>query len=318
MTGAGSYLTWPDTVAGIAPMPAHAKPSQSFRGSIPALITPFRNGMVDERAFQALVERQIADGSHGLVPCGTTGESATLTMEEHVRVVELCVEAASGRVPVIAGAGSNSTVHAIELAKRCKAAGAGALLIVAPYYNKPSQDGLVAHYTAINDAVEIPVFVYNVPGRTVVDISVETVGRLAKLSNVVGIKDASADLSRVTRHRALAGEKFIQISGEDPSAIGFNAEGGVGCISVSANVAPKLCAQMQEATLQGAYEAARAIDDKLAALHKAMFCEPSPAPAKYALSLLGLCSDEVRLPLLTLTDPGKAQVKAAMTQAGLI
>lgn len=299
-------------------MPAHAKSSLSFHGSIPALITPFRNGMVDERAFQALVERQIAEGSHGLVPCGTTGESATLTMEEHVRVVELCVEAAGGRVPVIAGAGSNSTAHAIELAKRCKAARADALLVVAPYYNKPSQDGLVAHFGAINDAVELPMFVYNVPGRTVVDISVETIGRLSKLSNVVGIKDASADLSRVTRHRALAGEKFIQLSGEDPSAIGFNAEGGVGCISVSANVAPKLCAQMQDATLQGAFEAARAIDDKLAALHKAMFCEPSPGPAKYALSVLGLCTDEVRLPILTLTDAGKAQVKAAMTQAGLI
>jgi 4-hydroxy-tetrahydrodipicolinate synthase len=299
-------------------MPAHAKSPLSFHGSIPALITPFRNGIVDERAFQALVERQIAEGSHGLVPCGTTGESATLTMEEHVRVVELCVEAAGGRVPVIAGAGSNSTAHAIALAKRCKTAGADALLVVAPYYNKPSQDGLVAHFGAINDAVEIPVFVYNVPGRTVTDISVETVGRLSKLSNVVGIKDASADLSRVTRHRALAGEKFIQLSGEDPSAIGFNAGGGVGCISVSANVAPKLCAQMQDATLQGAYDTARAIDDKLAPLHKAMFCEPSPAPAKYACALLGLCSDEVRLPLLTCTDSAKAQIKSAMTQAGLI
>jgi 4-hydroxy-tetrahydrodipicolinate synthase len=290
----------------------------SISGSIPALITPFRNGIVDERAFQALVERQVSEGSHALVPCGTTGESVTMTFAEHVRVVELCVEAAGRRVPVIAGAGSNNTAHAIELAQACKKIGADALLIVAPYYNKPSQDGLVAHFTAINDAVDIPVVVYNVPGRTMVDISVETMGRLAKLSNVIGVKDASADLSRVTRHRAVCGDKFIQISGEDPSAIGFNAEGGNGVISVTANVAPKLSAQLQDATLRGDFEAARAIDDKLAPLHKAMFCEPSPAPAKYACSLLNLCSDEVRLPLLACTDAAKAQVRAAMTHAGLI
>jgi 4-hydroxy-tetrahydrodipicolinate synthase len=287
-------------------------------GSIPALITPFRNGMVDERAFQALVERQIAEGSHALVPCGTTGESATLSLNEHARVVELCVEAAARRVPVIAGAGSNNTAHAIELAEVAKRAGADAVLVVAPYYNKPSQAGLVAHFTAINDAVDIPIYVYNVPSRTVVDIAAETVGKIAQLKNVVGIKDASGDLGRVAWHRALAGERFIQLSGDDPNAIGFNAHGGRGCISVTANVAPKLCAQMQEATLQGAYDAARAIDDKLAPLHKALFCEPSPAPAKYACSLLGLCSDEVRLPLLTLTDTGKAQVRSAMTHAGLI
>jgi 4-hydroxy-tetrahydrodipicolinate synthase len=287
-------------------------------GSIPALITPFRNGIVDERAFQALVERQIAEGSHALVPCGTTGESATLSLNEHARVVELCVEAAARRVPVIAGAGSNNTAHAIELAEVAKRAGADAVLVVAPYYNKPSQAGLVAHFTAINDAVDIPIYVYNVPSRTVVDISAETVGKIAQLKNVVGIKDASGDLGRVAWHRALAGEKFIQLSGDDPNAIGFNAHGGRGCISVTANVAPRLCAQMQEATLQGAYDTARAIDDKLAPLHKALFCEPSPAPAKYACSLLGLCSDEVRLPLLTLTDAGKAQVRSAMTHAGLI
>lgn len=290
----------------------------SFYGSIPALITPFRNGIVDERAFQALVERQVSEGSHALVPCGTTGESATLSLSEHTRVVELCVEAAAGRVPVIAGAGSNSTAHAIELARHNKKVGVDALLIVAPYYNKPSQDGIFAHFKAINDAVELPIFVYNVPGRTVVDISVETMGRLAQLSNVIGDKDASADLSRVTRHRAVCGEDFIQISGEDPSAIGFNAQGGRGCISVTANVAPKLCAELQEATLRGDYERARAIDDKLAPLHKAMFCEPSPAPAKYACSLLNLCSDELRLPMLPCTDAGKAQVRAAMTHAGLL
>ncbi|OQW56935.1 MAG: 4-hydroxy-tetrahydrodipicolinate synthase [Proteobacteria bacterium HN_bin10] len=287
-------------------------------GSIPALITPFRNGIVDEPAFQALVERQIAAGSHGLVPCGTTGESVTLSLEEHVRVVELCVEAAAKRAPVIAGAGSNNTAHAIELAKRAKRAGADAVLVVSPYYNKPSQEGLVAHFKAINDAVDIPIYVYNVPGRTVTDISVETVGRLAQLKNVAGIKDATSDLSRVARHRALAGEKFIQLSGEDGSALGFNAHGGRGCISVTANVAPELCAKMQEATLRGDFETARAIDDKLAPLHKALFCEPSPAPAKHACSLLGLCSDEVRLPLLTCTDAAKAQIRSAMTHAGLI
>jgi 4-hydroxy-tetrahydrodipicolinate synthase len=287
-------------------------------GSIPALITPFRSGIVDERAFQALVERQIAEGSHGLVPCGTTGENVTLSLKEHRRVVELCVEAAGRKAPVIAGAGSNNTAHAIELAQIAKDVGADAVLVVAPYYNKPSQDGLVAHFKAINDAVDIPIYLYNVPARTITDIAPEAVGRIAQLKNVVGIKDATSDLSRVAKHRALAGDKFIQLSGEDPSAIGFNAHGGRGCISVTANVAPKLCAQMQEATLRGAYDAARAIDDKLAPLHKALFCEPSPAPAKYACSLLGLCTDEVRLPLLTCTDAAKAQIRAAMTHAGLL
>jgi 4-hydroxy-tetrahydrodipicolinate synthase len=289
-----------------------------FHGSIPALITPFRNGTVDERAFQDFVEWQIGEGSHALVHCGTTGESATLSVQEHVRVVKLCVEAARGRVPVIAGAGSNATDKAIELAKGAKAAGAAGVLVVAPYYNKPSQDGLVAHYTAINDAVDIPIVVYNVPSRTIVDISAETVGRIAKLSNVVGIKDASGDLGRVARHRALCGTKFVQLSGDDPNAIGFNASGGVGCISVTANVAPKLCAQMQDATAQGAFETARTIDDKLAALHKALFVEPSPAPTKYAASLLGKCAEDVRLPLLTCSDGAKAHIRIAMTQAGLL
>lgn len=287
-------------------------------GSIPALITPFRNGIVDEQAFQALVARQIAEGTHGLVPCGTTGESVTLTTKEHVRVVEMCVEAAARKVPVIAGAGSNNTAHAIELAEHAKRAGADAVLVVAPYYNKPSQDGMFAHFKAINDAVDIPIYLYNVPGRTVVDILPETVGRLAQLKNVVGIKDASSDLGRIAKHRALAGENFNQLSGDDPNAIGFNAHGGRGCISVTANVAPKLCAQLQEATLQGAYDTARAIEDKLWPLHKAMFCEPSPAPAKYACSLLGLCTDEVRLPITPCSDAAKAQVRSAMTHAGLI
>jgi len=299
-------------------MPAHSDLSSTVKGSIPALITPFRNGIVDERAFQGLVERQIAEGSRALVPCGTTGESPTLSTEEHVRVVELCVEIARGRVPVIAGAGSFNTAHAIELARHAKHARADAVLVVAPYYNKPSQDGLFAHYKAINDAVDIPIFVYNVPSRTIVDISVETMGRIAQLPHVVGCKDASSDMSRVARHRALCGEDFIQISGDDGSALGFNAGGGVGCISVTSNVAPKLFAQMQDATLQGAFGAARQLDAKMASLHKALFVEPSPAPTKYACSLLGLCSDEVRLPIIPCSDGAKAAIRGAMTEAGLL
>jgi 4-hydroxy-tetrahydrodipicolinate synthase len=288
-----------------------------FQGSIPALITPFMDGRVDAAAFQAFVEWQIREGSHALVPCGTTGESATLSFEEHVRVVTLCVEAAAGRVPVIAGAGSNNTAHAVALAKACQRAGADAVLVVAPYYNKPSQEGLVAHFSAVS-AVGIPVVAYNVPGRTIVDISVETMGRIAALPNVVAVKDATGDLTRVLRHRALCGEKFALLSGDDPSALGFNAYGGRGCISVTANAAPKLCGQLQEATLQGAFETARAIDAKLAALHKALFVEPSPAPAKYACALLGKCEEDVRLPLLKCTDSGKAAVRAAMAEAGLL
>lgn len=299
-------------------MPTERSPNRAIRGSIPALITPFRNGIVDERAFQSLVERQIAEGSHALVPCGTTGEAATLSTQEHVRVVELCVEAAAGRVPVIAGAGSNNTAHAIELARLAREAGADAVLVVTPYYNKPSQDGVYAHFKAINDAVDIPIVAYNVPSRTITDISVETMGRIAKLANVIGDKDASGDLGRVSRHRALCGEDFIQLSGDDPNAVGFNAHGGRGCISVTANVAPKHCSDMQEASLRGDFEAARAIDLKLAALHKALFVEPSPAPTKYACALLGLCGEEIRLPLLAVTDAAKTVIKDAMTQAGLI
>jgi 4-hydroxy-tetrahydrodipicolinate synthase len=289
-----------------------------IQGSLPALITPFRNGTVDERAFQNLVERQIAEGSSGLVPCGTTGESATLSQAEHKRVVELCVEAAAGRVPVIAGAGSNATAHSIELAREAKAAKADAVLVVSPYYNKPSQDGLYAHFKAISDAVDIPIVVYNIPGRSIVDISVETMGRIAKLKHVVGLKDATGDLSRVARQQAACGEKFVQLSGDDGSALGFNAHGGKGCISVTANVASKLCAEVHAACLKGDFVGARAIDAKLANLHKTLFVEPSPGPAKYAASLLGLCTDEVRLPILTLSDAAKSQVRAAMTEAGLI
>lgn len=299
-------------------MPAHNDLRSRIRGSIPALITPFRNGAVDDRAFQALVERQISAGTHALVPCGTTGESVTLSLEEHVRVVELCVEAAGGRAPVIAGAGSNNTAHAIELARWAKKAGADATLIVSPYYNRPSQEGLLAHFKAINDAVDIPIIVYNVPSRTVVDISVETMARLAALSNVIGVKDATGDLSRVARHARGCGEGFVQLSGDDPSAVGFNAHGGKGCISVTANVAPRACAELHEACLSGDFSRARELDYKLAALHKSLFVEPSPAPAKYACSLLGLCSDEVRLPIIPCSDAAKAQIKAAMQQAEVL
>lgn len=289
-----------------------------IHGSIPALITPFRDGIVDEQAFAALIERQIAAGSHALVPCGTTGESATLTAHEHERVVALCVEIAARRVPVIAGAGSNSTAHAIALAKHAKRAGADAALVVAPYYNRPNQEGIAAHFLAIANAVDVPIIVYNVPSRTIVDIAPETLGKIAAHPNVTGVKDATGDMSRVARHRALCGDRFILLSGDDPSAVGFAAHGGVGCISVTANVAPALCAELQNALLEGDYAAARAIDEKLAPLHKALFVEPSPAPAKYACSLLGLCSDEVRLPLLACTPGAQAQVRAAMTHAGLI
>jgi len=299
-------------------MPDRTERYSVIRGSIPALITPFRNGIVDERAFQALVERQIAEGSHGLVPCGTTGESATLSHAEHARVVELCVEVAAGRVPVIAGAGSNNTAHAIDLAKLAKTAGADAILVVAPYYNKPSQDGIFAHFKAINDAVDVPIVVYNVPSRTIVDISVETMGRIAQLPNVIGDKDASSDMGRVARHKALAGADFIQLSGDDPSAVGFNASGGRGCISVTANVAPKLCAEIQNVALRGAFDTARDLDARLADLHKILFIEPSPAPAKYACSLLGLCTEDVRLPIIPCSDAAKSKIKDAMVQAGLL
>lgn len=299
-------------------MPAHMHLLPRIRGSIPALITPFRNGGVDAEAFQALVERQIAAGTHALVPCGTTGESVTLDLQEHRRVVELCIEAAAGRRPVIAGAGSNNTAHAIELARVCKSAGADAVLVVAPYYNKPSQEGLYAHFKAISDAVDIPIVVYNVPSRTIVDISVETMGRLASLPNVIGVKDATADMSRVARHAALCGDAFVQLSGDDSSALGHLAHGGRGCISVTANVAPKLFADLQNAALAGDFTAARAIDARLSALHKALFVEPSPAPAKYACALLNLCSEEVRLPIVPCSEAAKAVVRAAMQQAGLL
>ncbi len=288
-----------------------------FKGSITALITPFRGGKVDEKAFAALVETQIAAGTHGLVPCGTTGESPTLSHEEHRRVVKLCVEVTAKRVPVIAGAGSNATEEAIGLVEFAKSVGADAALSVTGYYNRPSQEGLFAHYKALTDAVSFPIFLYNIPGRAVVDIATDTMGRIAKLPGIVGVKDATGDVGRVPRQRAACGDKFIQLSGNDDCAVGFNAMGGVGCISVTSNIAPALCAQMQEATLRGDYAAARAIDQRLSPLHKALFLEPSPGGAKYAASLLGMCEPDVRLPILQPSDGVKAQIRAAMAHAGI-
>jgi len=289
-----------------------------FHGSIPALVTPFRNGAVDREAFAALVERQIAGGSSALVPVGTTGETSTLTTEEHKDVVTLCVEVAAGRVPVIAGAGSNATDEAIDLVEHAKAVGADAALVVCPYYNKPNQDGLEAHFRAINDAVALPVLLYNVPSRTVVDLLPETVARLAQLPNIVGIKDASGDVARVSQHAALIGSaQFVQLSGEDPNALGYLAMGGKGCISVTANVAPDMCAAMHAAFHAGDLAGAQAIERKLIALHKALFCAPSPGPAKYALSRLGLCAPDVRLPITQPDPAARETIDAAMALAGI-
>lgn len=289
-----------------------------FSGSIPALITPLRNGMVDERAFQDLVEWQIKEGSAALVPCGTTGEAATLSHEEHRRVVALCVEAAARRVPVIAGAGSNSTTEAIELTRFAKEAGADAVLSATGYYNKPSQEGIFRHYETVAKAADIPILIYNVPTRTIVEFSVETVARLAKIKNVVGIKEASPDLGRVARLSNAAGKDFALISGNDDTALGFHALGGVGCISVTANVAPRACADMQAACARGDYAGARAINNRLANLHHSLFIEPSPGGVKFAASLLGRCTEDVRMPLLPPTEPTKAVIKAAMAEAGLL
>lgn len=290
-----------------------------FNGSIPALITPFKQGLFDRAAFANLVERQIAEGSTGLVPCGTTGESATLTHAEHREVVELCIEVAAGRVPVIAGAGSNSTAEAIELAAHAKQAGADAALVICPYYNKPDQAGLEAHFTAINDAVSLPLLVYNVPGRTACDLLPETVCRLAKLPNIVGIKDATGDLGRVSMQNAgTLGEQFFQISGDDPSALGHRSMGGLGCISVSANVAPAMCAAMHMAVDDGDLQTAIAIEARMIDLHLAMFASPSPGPAKYALSRLGLCEPDVRLPITPPDTDAREAIDTAMAKAGVL
>ncbi len=289
-----------------------------FKGSITALVTPFKNGAVDEQAFQDLVERQIAAGSHGLVPVGTTGESATLSDEEHERVIALCVEVAAGRVPVIGGAGSNETAYAIDMAKRIEKIGVDAILAVTGYYNRPSQAGLVAHYTALHDATDIPIILYNIPARTVVGLARDTMATLSKLERIVGVKDATGDLARVAVQRKECASDFTQLSGEDMTAVGFNAMGGVGCISVSSNVAPDLCAHMQTACLDDDYVTARALQDRLAPLHDALFSDASPGPVKYALSLMGLCSDELRLPMVAPNDASKAKVRAALEELGLI
>jgi 4-hydroxy-tetrahydrodipicolinate synthase len=290
----------------------------SFRGSFTALVTPFKNGSLDEKAFRDLVDWQIAEGTNGLVPVGTTGESPTLSHDEHKRVVDWCVAQVKGRVPIIAGAGSNSTKEAIDLAQHAQKAGANAVLIVTPYYNKPTQEGLYQHYKAINDAIGIPIIIYNIPGRSVVDMSVETMKRLFELPNIAGVKDSTASVVRVSQQRAELGEGFNQLSGEDAMALGFNAHGGHGCISVTSNVAPRLCAEFQGACLKGDYAAALKLQDKLMPLHTALFIEANPAPAKYALSVLGRCADTVRLPMVTIAEKTKAAVRAAMVHAGLI
>lgn len=291
---------------------------ERIKGSMPALITPFKDGAVDEAGFRRFISWQIAEGSHGLVPAGTTGESATLSHDEHNRVVEICVDEAKGRVPVIAGAGSNSTVEAIALTRHAKEAGADAVLSVAPYYNRPTQEGLYRHFAAISDAVDIPIVVYNIPGRSAVEISVETMARLSRVANVIGVKDATANLMRPSRERLTCAPGFRYLSGEDGTALGYMAHGGHGCISVTANVAPKLCAEFQNACMRGGFEGALAIQDRLLPLHDAMFCEASPAPVKFAASLLGLSSDEVRLPLVAATDAARTRIREAMVSAGLI
>ncbi|WP_135448262.1 4-hydroxy-tetrahydrodipicolinate synthase [Tabrizicola caldifontis] len=289
-----------------------------IRGSLPALVTPFKNGELDLVTLKKLVDWHIAEGSHGIVPVGTTGESPTLSHAEHQKVIEEVVAAVAGRVPVIAGAGSNNTVEGISLIRHAEKVGADAALVVTPYYNKPTQAGLIAHYTALHDCCTLPIIIYNIPGRSVIDMTPETMGQLAKLPRIIGVKDATGKIERVSQQRATCGKDFIQLSGEDATALGFNAHGGVGCISVTANVAPKLCAEFQEATLRGDYAKALEYQDRLMPLHEAIFIEPGLVGAKYALSVLGLCSEEVRLPLVGVTDGTKAKIKAAMKHAGLI
>ena len=289
-----------------------------FKGVFPALVTPFRDGAVDEAAFVALVERQIAGGVHGLVPVGTTGETSTLSHDEHRRVVELCIQATKGRVPIIAGAGSNSTAEAIELVRHAKAVGADAALCVTPYYNRPSQEGLYQHYRAINDAVQLPVFVYNVPGRTSGDISNETLARLSALPNIIGIKDATGDLTRVSMQRLMCGPEWVMLSGDDPTALGYMAHGGHGCISVTSNVAPEGCAAFFDACMTGDWAAARDWQDRLVRLHKALFLDASPAPTKFALAQLGLCAEDCRLPITSCADAARPVILEAMHEAGLV
>ena len=290
-----------------------------FKGSMPALVTPFTaDGELDLPGLEKLVEWHIEQGSHGLVPVGTTGESPTLSHDEHNKVTEVVVKIAAGRVPVIAGAGSNSTREGVSLIQAAQTAGAQGALVVTPYYNKPTQAGLIAHFTAVHDASDLPIIIYNIPGRSVIDMSPETMGELAKLPRIVGVKDATGKLERVSMQRITCGNDFIQLSGEDATALGFNAHGGTGCISVTANVAPKLCAQFQEATLAGDYAKALEYQDKLMPLHIAIFLEPGAVGVKYAMSRLGLCNDRVRLPLVGLTAGTKQQIDKALAHAGLL
>jgi len=290
----------------------------NFRGSFTALVTPFKNGSLDEAGFRGLVSWQIAEGTHGLVPVGTTGESPTVSHDEHKRVVEWCIEEAAGRVPVIAGAGSNSTKEAIELAQHAEESGADAVLVVTPYYNKPTQEGLYQHFKAINDAIGIPIIMYNIPARSIVDINVDTMKRLYELKNIAGVKDATANMARVSQQRAEMGEDFNQLSGEDITALGFNAHGGHGCISVTSNVAPRLCSEFQAACQKGDYATALKLQDKLAPLHINLFVETSPAPIKYAMSLIGKCENSVRLPMVPASEKAQKAVREAMVHAGLI
>jgi len=289
----------------------------TLEGSITALVTPFQDGRFDRDSFESLVDWQIREGVHGLVPCGTTGESPTLSEDEHHHVVESCIAAAAGRVPVIAGCGTNATDSTIARLRHAEGAGADAALVVTPYYNKPSQEGLLRHFRALHESCDLPIVIYNIPGRSAVDMTVETMSRLSDLERIIGVKDATGDLARVALQRRACGEDFIQLSGEDATALGFNAMGGRGCISVTANVAPKLCADFHAACQRSDFATALGLQDRLIALHRAMFCEPSPAPAKYALSLLGKCLPDLRLPLAPLSEAGRATVAAAMAEAGL-
>lgn len=289
-----------------------------FKGSYTALITPFRNGEVDEAAFHRIVEWQIAEGTHGLVPVGTTGESPTLDFDEHKRVIALCIETAKKRVPVIAGTGSNSTDEAIELSQFAEKAGSDGVLVVTPYYNKPTQEGLYQHFKALNDAINIPIIIYNIPGRSIVDMSVSTMARLAQLKNIAGLKDATANLARPSQQRLACGEAFCQMSGEDATALGFMAHGGRGVISVASNVAPRLVAEMQMACLAGDYKTALSHQDRLMPLFDVMFCETNPAPVKYAMSRLGLCTADMRLPMVPLQEASKKAIDAVLSSLGLI
>jgi 4-hydroxy-tetrahydrodipicolinate synthase len=289
-----------------------------FKGSYTALITPFKDKRVDEDALRRLVDWQIAEGTHGLVPTGTTGESPALDYDEHNRVVLITIEAARGRVPVMAGTGSNSTAEAIFLSQHAERAGAQALLVVTPYYNKPSQEGMYQHFKAINDAVGIPIFIYNIPPRSIVDMSVETMARLSELKNIVGVKDATANIARVSQQRAAMGPDFIQFSGEDATALALIAHGGHGCISVASNVAPRLCADFQNACLAGDFKTALTLQDRLLPLHDVLFVETNPGPVKYAASRLGICSAEMRLPMVPVTEGAKKKIDAALVQVGLL